>query len=138
MIIKPFNFKDESKPVKDLYRAVGWSTYLQDPSLLAPAFDQSLLVLGAFVEDQLVGFIRCVGDGQHIVLIQDLLVDPDYQKQGIGRQLLQTVWETYAHVRMLQLNTDLYDTTANAFYQSIGMVPISEGQMISYYRKPTP
>ncbi|WP_419775479.1 GNAT family N-acetyltransferase [Ignavigranum ruoffiae] len=37
-------------------------------------------------EDQkLIALLRAVRDGQTIVFIQDLLVDPVYQGQGIGR-----------------------------------------------------
>ncbi|MGT2784787.1 GNAT family N-acetyltransferase [Streptococcus merionis] len=135
MHFNSFDYTDFSEAIKHLYASVGWTSYLKDESLLPSAFDQSLDLLGAFDKDQLIGFIRIVGDGQHIVLIQDLLVHPDYQKRGIGTELLKIMWNRYAHVRMFQLNTDLHDVKANAFYQSLGMVPIAEGQIISYYRK---
>lgn len=137
-MIKAFTYGAQEKAIISLYQSVGWSSYLTNQALLAPSFENSLLLLGAFVKDELVGFIRCVGDGHHIVLIQDLLVHPNFQKQGFGRQLLQEVFATYSHVRMLQLNTDLNDQAANSFYQSMGMVPIADGQMISYFKPVTP
>ena len=38
--------------------------------------------MAAYDEDRLVGLIRVVGDGLTIVFIQDLLVYPQYQRQG--------------------------------------------------------
>ena len=70
--------------VKEIYRSVYWQSYLQDDEKLKRAFDKSLNLLGAFDGEELVGFVRCVGDGEHIVLVQDLAVRPEYQKRRIG------------------------------------------------------
>ena len=98
------------------------------------AFDHSLYLLGAFDDDKLVGFVRCVGDGEHILLVQDLIVDRAYQKQGIGTTLFKAVWDKYKEVRMFQVNTDLEDEVDNRFYISMGMKPLEKGHMISYFR----
>lgn len=120
--------------VKAIYAAEQWNAYLKDDVRLKRAFDNSLFILGAFDNAALVGFIRCVGDGEHIVLIQDLIVKPEYQKKGIGTALLRTAWEKYAHVRMFHVVTDLEDTVDNHFYRSFGMKKLEEGHMVSYFR----
>ncbi|MET3558211.1 GNAT superfamily N-acetyltransferase [Streptococcus rupicaprae] len=132
--LKPFTYPQEALAIKQLYGSVGWTNYLKDDESLERAFEQSLYLLGAFKEEELVGFIRCVGDGEHIVLIQDILVHPDLQRQGIGRRLLKKIRDHYKHVRQFQLNTDLHDPTANQFYRDFGMRPLEEGQMIAYFR----
>ena len=76
-----------------LYKEAGWIAYLGDPDQLARAFRTSLCVLGAFQDDRLIGFIRCVGDGEHIVYVQDLIVGRAYRRQGIGRILLRKARE---------------------------------------------
>lgn len=126
--------KEEVASVEVLYQSVGWTAYLGDTAKLVTAFEQSLCVLGVFDQQNLIGFIRCVGDGEHIVLVQDLVVAPNYQRQGIGKRLLTLVWDKYAHVRMFQLTTDLQDERAKAFYEALGMVKLAEGQMVSYFR----
>ena len=120
--------------VKEIYRSVYWQTYLQDDEKLKRAFENSLHLLGAFDGEVLVGFARCVGDGEHIVLVQDLVVRPEYQKRKIGTTLFQMGWDKYKDVRMFQVVTDLEDEVDNHFYQSFGMKKLEEGHMVSYFR----
>ena len=120
--------------VKEIYRSVYWQTYLQDDEKLKRAFENSLNLLGAFDGEVLVGFVRCVGDGEHIVLVQDLAVRLEYQKRRIGTTLFQMVWDKYKDVRMFQVVTDLEDEVDNHFYQSFGMNKLEEGHMVSYFR----
>lgn len=122
------------KDIKTLYEQHGWLAYLQDDAKLKRAFDSSLYMLGAYDGDELVGFIRCVGDGEHIVLVQDLIVAPDYQRTGIGRALMKQISEKYADVRMFMLVTDAQDENANAFYQAIGMQKLEQNGCVSYMR----
>ena len=125
---------EEFERIKEIYQGEGWSAYLHDDEALKRAFDRSLYCLGAYDENKLIGFVRCVGDGEHIVLVQDLIVEANYQRRKIGTTLLKHVWDKYIHVRMLQVNTDIEDERDNQFYRSFGMKPISEGNMISYFR----
>lgn len=120
--------------IKTLYQQHGWLAYLQDDAKLARAFDQSLYTLGAYDGGELVGFIRCVGDGEHIVLVQDLIVEQAYQRQGIGRALMQLAGERFADVRMFMLLTDALDENANAFYQAIGLRKLEENGCVGYMR----
>ena len=122
------------KDIKTLYEQHGWLAYLQDDAKLKRAFDSSLYMLGAYDGDELVGFIRCVGDGEHIVLVQDLIVAPDYQRTAIGRALMKQISEKYADVRMFMLVTDAQDENANAFYQAIGMKKLEQNGCVSYMR----
>lgn len=126
--------EERLKEIKQIYEKEGWNAYLKNDDSLAAAFRNSLFCLGAFDQEKLIGFVRCVGDSEHILLIQDLIVDPEYQKRGIGTTLMETVLEKYSHVRMIQVVTDLEDETDNHFYQSFGMKPLKQGNMISYFR----
>jgi ribosomal protein S18 acetylase RimI-like enzyme len=125
---------EEFERVKEIYRGEDWAAYLHDDEALKRAFEKSLYCLGAYDGDKLIGFIRCVGDGEHIVFVQDLIVAAEYQRQKIGTTLFKKVWDKYIHVRMFQVNTDMEDERDNQFYRSFGMKPICEGNMISYFR----
>lgn len=93
--------------VLPLYEAVGWTNYTTKPEMLKAAFENSLHVLAAFTEEGiLVGVLRAVGDGASILFIQDILVTPEYQHQGIGTKLLQQTLEKYKNVYQIQLTTD--------------------------------
>ena len=120
--------------IKSLYQQHDWLAYLQDDAKLIRAFDQSLYTLGAYDGEKLVGFIRCVGDGEHIVLVQDLIVAETHLRKGIGRELMHKVYERFADVRMLMLLTDAMDERANAFYQSIGMTKLEQNGCVTYMR----
>ena len=120
--------------IKALYQQHGWLAYLQDDQKLARAFEHSLYTLGAYNGGELVGFIRCVGDGEHIVLVQDLIVAENQMRQGIGKTLMRSVYERFSDVRMLMLLTDAMDERANAFYQSIGMTKLEQNGCVTYMR----
>lgn len=89
-----------------LYRCVGWTQYAAEPEMLMRAIEGSQCVLSAYVDDGLVGLLRCVTDSVSVVYIQDLLVDPAYQRQGVGRRLMDALDHEYRHVRLKLLLTD--------------------------------
>lgn len=107
-----------------LYTQVGWTAYTEDMPALERGFQHSLLVLAAYENDALLGLIRVVGDGATVILIQDILVYPEKQRQGIGTALLKAVLDRYPDVRQIQLTTDDTPKTV-AFYQSLGFVELS-------------
>ena len=93
--------------VLPLYEAVGWTNYTQKSAMLKEAYENSLHIIGAFNDEgKLVGILRAVGDGASILFIQDILVYPEYQHQGIGTKLLQQSLEKYKNVYQIQLATD--------------------------------
>ncbi len=120
--------------IKAIYEDSNWQSYLKDDDKLVRAFHNSLYILGAFEDEKLVGFVRCVGDGEHIVLVQDLIVLSGYQQKGIGSYLFKHCWDKYKEVRMFQVVTDIEDKVDNYFYQSFNMKKLNEGHMISYFR----
>ena len=124
MEIKPY-FRYEETEILALYRSVDWSVYYENPEMLHKAYAGSLCILGAYEDDQLVGLIRAVGDGYSVLFIQDLLVHPDYQRQGIGSALIREMLRRYAHVYQIQLTTDNTEKT-KAFYRSQGFCSVDE------------
>lgn len=120
--------------VLEIYRKAGWSAYLSDDRKMVNAMKNSLYLYGAFDNGRLIGFVRCVGDGEHILYVQDLIVDASYKRQGIGRTLLQAAMDKYSHVRMFALATDAADQISNAFYTAAGMRQWEESGLIGYCR----
>lgn len=120
--------------VKEIYATACWASYLKEDEKLVRAFDNSMYILGAFESDKLIGFVRCVGDGEHIVLVQDLIVDRAHQQRGIGTALFQKVWDRYQNVRMFHVVTSKDDPVPNKFYQSFHMKVLDKGGMVSYFR----
>ena len=102
-----------------LYESVGWINYTKNPRMLKDAYLHSLRTYAAYVDNKLVGVIRVVGDGFSVVFVQDLLVYPEYQGQGIGTALLKKIMEEYHGVYQLHVLTDNTEKTV-AFYKSLG------------------
>ena len=94
-------------------------------AVLRSGFENSLLVMAAYEGEELLGIIRAVGDGSTIVFVQDILVFPDKQRQGVGTALLKAVMERYQNVRQIELATDNTPKTI-AFYKSLGFSELSE------------
>lgn len=108
-----------------LYESAGWTDYVNKPDMTKAAHENSLLILGAYEEKRLIGFIRAVGDGFSIVFIQDIIVLPERQRQGIGTQLLKAMIARYADVYQMELMTDDRPQTV-CFYQSLGFKKAQE------------
>ena len=104
-----------------LYESVGWVSYTRRPPMLQEAYLHSLKIYAAYVENKLAGIIRVVGDGSSVVFVQDLLIYPQYQRQGIGTALLKKIMEEYRDVYQLHLLTENTEKTI-AFYKSLGFV----------------
>ena len=124
MEIKEYNQFNEDEILR-LYSEVGWIAYTQDKNSLKEGYANSLLTLAAYEDNELQGIIRAVGDGHTIVFIQDILVFPDRQRQGIGTKLLQAVLDRFPNVRQIELATDNTPKTI-AFYKSMGFREFSE------------
>ncbi|MBP7174909.1 MAG: GNAT family N-acetyltransferase [Thermoclostridium sp.] len=119
--------------IVNLYKSVGWMNYVKLQDMLKKAYENSLCVLAAYKDDKLVGIIRAVGDGVSIVFIQDIIVLPQYQRQGIGTMLLKAIMEKYQSVYQMELFTDNTEKTVS-FYKSVGFKPANEIGCLSFIR----
>ncbi len=55
------------------------------------SLQNSLYSICAIHENKVIGFGRVVGDGQLYFYLQDMIVLPEYQGQGIGSQIIETI-----------------------------------------------
>ena len=119
-----------------LYEAVGWTNYTSNPIMLQNALEHSLFILTARDEEgKLIGFLRAVGDGYSILYIQDIIVLPEYQRQGIGTQLLRQTLEYFNEVYQIILTTDSEVKTI-AFYEANGFTAFSKYGCTSFIANP--
>ena len=119
-----------------LYEAVGWTNYTTNPIMLQNALEHSLFILTARDEEgQLIGFLRAVGDGYSILYIQDIIVLPEYQRQGIGTQLLRQTLEYFNEVYQIILTTDSELKTIT-FYEANGFTTLSKYGCTSFMANP--
>jgi GNAT superfamily N-acetyltransferase len=102
IIISAGDPKVDWSRVAALFNSVGWDD--RAPEALQAAFASSSVVRFANRHDgQLVGVCRAITDGVWYALIVDLIVSPDFQRQGLGRRLLESVCEALVGVRQVHL-----------------------------------
>ena len=110
--------------VLHLYDAVGWTNYTHQPQMLEQALSHSLATYLARDGEKIVGLVRLVGDGFSSVLVQDLIVLPSYQRQGIGSNLMKEALADYKDAYQIQLATEQTEKTLG-FYRSLGFETLS-------------
>ena len=110
--------------VLHLYQAVGWTNYTDQSEMLEQALSHSLAIYVALDGDTVVGLIRLVGDGFSSVFVQDLIVLPSYQRQGIGSLLMKEALKDYKDAYQVQLVTEETERTLG-FYRSMGFETLS-------------
>ncbi len=79
---------------KKLRDSVGW--WETDEKATEIALRNSLFSVVAMENNDVVGFGRIVGDGGLYFYIQDLIVHPEFQNDGLGRRLMD---ELMSYVR---------------------------------------
>ena len=104
-----------------LYDSVGWVSYTREQrrAELPKAIRNSTYVVSAWSGDSLVGLARGLSDDVSIFYLQDILVRPTFQGQGVGRRLLENCLERFGHVRSKVLMTDDEQRQVR-FYESLG------------------
>lgn len=127
---KQYNDYNESE-LLDLYKSVGWTSYTSRPETLKNAYKHSLFILAAYDEEILIGIIRVVGDGHSIIYIQDIIIQPNYQRKGIGSILLKEILEKYATVYQKILLTTNEEKTVQ-FYKSLGFKASFESDSVAF------
>ena len=110
--------------VLHLYQAVGWTNYTNQPQMLEQALSHSLATYLARDGEEIVGLVRLVGDGFSSVFVQDLIVLPSYQRQGIGSNLMKEALEDFKEAYQVQLVTDQTEKNLG-FYRSLGFETLS-------------
>ena len=117
-----YNDTKKDLPTEQLYElfiAVGWSDGRSLPEDMKSGFIKpwihSTLVISAWDSDKLVGVVRVLSDTMFRSIIYDLLVAPEYQGQGIGRELLKRCIEHYPNSEWL-----VQTTNRAGFYEKNG------------------
>ncbi|MHB1356873.1 MAG: GNAT family N-acetyltransferase [Anaerolineae bacterium] len=72
-----------------LRASVGWGTYESD--VIASSLPRSLFCVCAVLDEKIVGMARVIGDGGLVYYIQDVIVLPEHQRNGIGTRMMDAV-----------------------------------------------
>lgn len=119
----------ETDEVIALYRANDWSSADKPEQLLA-ALRNSHSLVTARLDGRLVGLGNAISDGHLVVYYPHLLVHPEFQGQGIGRQMMDALQQRYAGLHMQMLTAD---GRAISFYENLGFSRAGQTQPMWIY-----
>ncbi|WP_105168031.1 GNAT family N-acetyltransferase [Pseudoalteromonas sp. T1lg23B] len=68
---------------------VGWTN--PEPDTVQVSLDNSLFHICVYIASRLVGYGRIVGDGAMYFYVQDIVIDPDHQNQGLGTLVMHEI-----------------------------------------------
>ncbi len=71
--------------------------------------------------DQLIGFGRAISDGVYRALLDDIIVDAAYRKQGIGQLIVENLLHQLKGVEQVFLNTK---PDLESYYKALGFSKI--------------
>lgn len=80
--------------LQELFQSVHWLS-ANYPERLKKALDHCETVFTAWYGKQLIGLVNAIDDGEMTAYAHYLCVNPVYQGQGIGRELLNRIKEKY-------------------------------------------
>ena len=122
-MIKYYDKHDFTKEeLEDLFLSVEWSSG-KYPDKLVISMKNFKTVFSAYDDDKLIGLICVMDVGIMNAYIHYLLVNPKYQKLGIGKHLVEMVKEKYKDY--LRIAVIGYNKAVD-FYKSLGFTKSEE------------
>lgn len=99
-----------------LYRRAPLLRHANDPPSVWKMFEHSSLVLTAWQDRHLVGIARVLTDGVLNSYLCDLAVEPDVQRLGVGKKLINAVIERCRGTDLVLRDSDI----SSGFYAHLG------------------
>jgi len=113
---------------------VGWRNPLSCSQLHTLLRSSSHFVLAYDTEThRVVGLVNALSDGINFAFVPMLEVLPDYQRRGIGSELMRRILRLLNHISCIDLTCD---PSVQGFYRRFGMVE-SHGMVIRNHLKVT-
>ncbi len=125
MIRYEFDAPVSPADIADLRQLVGWNRMQRD--LSDPQLTPSLH-LCAFNGAQLVGYAQVISNRVTDAYIQDVMVHPDQQRQGIGTQLMERLLARLEADGVYMVSVIYGEEALRPFYERFGFYTMLCGQ----------
>lgn len=125
MIRYEFSAPVSPAELADLRTSVGWNRMERD---MADPRLTRYLHLCAFVDDRLIGYAEAVSNGVTDAYIQDVMVHPNYQGQGIGTQMMQRMLARLEQQGVYMVSVIYGEEALRPFYEKFGFFTMLCGQ----------
>jgi N-acetylglutamate synthase-like GNAT family acetyltransferase len=117
----------DTNQIIDLYLSSGINRPTGDYARIEKMYHNSNLVITAWHKQTLVGISRALTDFCYCCYLSDLAVRKEYQKEGIGKKLIELTKSTIGDQAMLLL---LSAETAMDYYPKVGFQKVENGFII--------
>lgn len=116
----------DAAELQRLFESVGWES-ARLPERLQECMRNSHSVFSAWDGRELVGLANVLSDGSMTAFVPYLLVRPDYQRSGVGKDLLRRIKARYFDLPRIVLvslenSTGFYEK--NGFVKGVGKSPM--------------
>lgn len=103
-----------------LFQATGWNDiFCMTPVDIERAIRNSSYCVSAYDDGKLVGFARALSDGVMYAAVYDVIVHPNYRRQGIGKGLVQDITNQCKEAGVFSVHLFAAEGT-ELFYNKLG------------------
>lgn len=116
-------------PDLDSFKALSvaaWDIPWQGDYDLENVLRRSLVHLGAYRDETLIGYVNVAWDGAMHAFLLDPMVHPDHRHEGLGSTLVKRATELARERGATWLHVD-YEPHLTAFYERCGFRPTAAG-----------
>lgn len=115
-----------AKEIADLREAVGWNR-------MEEAYTNknlnNLFELGCYEDGKLIGYLNVISNKVTDAYIQDVMVAPEYQRRGIGTELMKRALLRIKEMDIYMVSVIYGEETLRPFYEKFGFCTMLCGQV---------
>jgi ribosomal protein S18 acetylase RimI-like enzyme len=120
-----FNKPAQLNAIQALLKQTEWA-HNRTQHTLQVMIENTPLYLGAWTDDRMIGFARILTDDVFRAFIEDVIVDVEYRKRGIGREMIRRILARLSHVQEITLHCSEENMP---FYEALGFKPHTSHSM---------
>lgn len=117
----------KTSEIIEVYDSSGINRPTKDSNRITKMYENSNLIISAWSNNELIGISRSITDFCYACYLSDLAIKSEYQKEGIGKKLIElTEKEIGKETALILLSAPL----AMEYYPKIGFEKITNGFII--------
>ena len=113
-------------PTREAYESLYRAARGKSAIARLPRWELSLVHLGAYLDERLVGYVNVATDGGVHAFLLDPMVHPDQRRVGLGRRLVAQATDLARERGAQWLHVD-YEPDLAGFYRACGFAPTLAG-----------
>jgi predicted N-acetyltransferase YhbS len=117
----------ETDQIIEVYKSSGITRPISDKNRIEEMYANSNLIVSAWDENKLIGISRSLTDFCYCCYLSDLAVRIEYQKEGIGKKLIDITKDEIGEMTMLLL---LSAPDVMEYYPKLGFEEVKNGFVI--------